>query len=84
MARLPIIEDGPDVPAEVRSVFAGAEDLLGFVSNLTRTASHATPLAKWMIPMIASIQRGGADANLDPRTKELAIIRTSTLNQCVF
>ena len=34
--------------------------------------------------MIAAIQRGGPDAELDPRIKELAILKTSTLNQCFF
>jgi hypothetical protein len=84
MARLPIIEDREDLPDDVRTVFSGARNLLGFVSNLTRTLTHVPALAGWLIPMIASIQRGGSDANLDPRIKELAIIRTSVLNQCVF
>lgn len=84
MARLPLVEDSPDLPREVESVFAGAEELLAFVSNATRTFAHAPEVAAWVIPMIAAIQRGGPDAMLDPRVKELAIIRTSTINQCLF
>jgi len=83
MARLPIIE-GDDVPAEIQSVFAGAEQLLAFVSNATRTFAHFPEFARWAIPMIASIQRGGADAMLEPRVKELAVIKTSTINDCFF
>lgn len=83
MARLPIIEDD-DVTAAITAVFAGAEQLLAFVSNATRTFAHVPPLALWVIPMIASIQRGGTDATLDPRVKELAVIKTSTINECYF
>ncbi len=69
---------------EVLAIFAGAEQLLAFVSNYARTVTHAPGIARWAIPMIASIQRGGSDAALDPRVKELAILRTSTRNRCFF
>jgi hypothetical protein len=81
--RVPIVEDDAATP-EVESIFRGAEDLLAFVSNFARTAATVPHLARWLIPMIASIQRGGSDAALDPRIKELAILRTSTRNQCFF
>jgi len=81
--RVPIVQDHSATP-EVESIFRGAEDLLAFVSNFARTAAHAPSVARWLIPMIASIQRGGSDAALDPRIKELAILRTSTRNRCFF
>ena len=81
--RVPIVQDDAATP-EVESIFRGAEDLLAFVSNFARTAAHAPSVARWLIPMIASIQRGGSDAALDPRIKELAILRTSTRNRCFF
>jgi hypothetical protein len=81
--RVPIIEDD-EASAEVGAVFAGAEELLAFVSNFARTITYAPGIARWAIPMIASIQRGGSDAALDPRIKELAILRTSTRNRCFF
>ena len=84
MSRIPIVADSDDALDEVRPVFAGARELLAFVSNATRTFAQVPELAKWVIPMIASIQRGGSDAKLDPRIKELAIIRTSTMNECFF
>lgn len=83
MARLPIVSDDEAKP-EARAIYDGASELLAFVSNATRTLANAPAIAKWIIPMIAAIQRGGPDAMLDPRVKELAIIRTSTLNQCHF
>lgn len=82
-ARVPTVED--DVAsAEARRIFDGARELLAFVSNFTRTAVRAPFIARWVVPMIASIQRGGSDAALDPRIKELAILRTSTRNRCYF
>ena len=81
--RVAIVQDG-EASSEVVRIFAGAEELLAFVSNFTRTAAHAPGIARWAIPMIASIQRGGSDAALDPRIKELAILRTSTRNRCFF
>jgi alkylhydroperoxidase family enzyme len=81
--RVPIIEDA-DASPQARRLFDGARELLAFVSNFARTAGHAPSVARWVIPMIAAIQRGGPDAELDPRVKELAILKTSTLNQCFF
>jgi alkylhydroperoxidase family enzyme len=82
--RVPIIEDGAAVSPEVERIFVGATELLAFTSNFARTVARMPSLARWLIPMIASIQRGGSDAALDPRIKELAILRTSTRNRCLF
>jgi hypothetical protein len=81
--RVAIVEDD-GAPPEVSSIFSGAGELLAFVSNFARTAVRAPSVARWLIPMIASIQRGGSDAALDLRIKELAILRTSTRNRCFF
>ncbi len=81
--RVPTIADR-DADDDVSSIFDGARELLAFVSNFARTAAHAPSLARWVVPMIAAIQRGGSDAALDPRIKELAILKTSTLNRCFF
>lgn len=82
--RIPIIEDNEGLAPDVARVFEGATELLAFKSNFARTIAHVPELARWLIPMIASIQRGGPDAALDPRVKELAILRTSTRNRCFF
>lgn len=81
--RVPTVEDDAASP-EVESIFQGAGELLAFVSNFARTAVHVPPVGRWLIPMIASIQRGGSDAALDLRIKELAVLRTSTRNRCFF
>jgi alkylhydroperoxidase family enzyme len=80
--RVPVIAVAPD--AEIERIFEGAKELLAFVSNFARTIAHEPSIARWAIPMIASIQRGGSDAALDPRLKELVILKTSTRNRCFF
>ena len=82
--RVAVLEDGAQHSPEVERIFAGATELLAFTSNFARTVAWMPGLARWIIPMIASIQRGGSDAALDPRIKELAILRTSTRNRCFF
>ncbi|HXF56215.1 MAG TPA: hypothetical protein VNO34_01295 [Actinomycetota bacterium] len=81
--RVPPVADEEASP-EARELFGAARELLGFVSNFTRTAAHAPELARWVVPLIAAVQRGGPDAELEPRVKELAILRTSSLNRCSF
>mgnify|MGYP000191624202 CR=1 FL=1 len=81
--RVPPARDA-DAGPDARQIFEAARELLGFVSNFTRTAVHVPELAAWVVPMIAAVQRGGPDAELDPRVKELAILRTSALNRCSF
>jgi alkylhydroperoxidase family enzyme len=80
--RVPVI--GSPADAEIERIFDGAGELLAFVSNFARTIAHEPSIARWAIPMIASIQRGGPDAALDPRLKELVILKTSTRNRCFF
>lgn len=82
--RVPIIDDGPELDAGVGRIFDGARELLAFVSNFARTITYVPSIARWVIPMVASIQRGGSDAALDPRLKELVILKTSTRNRCFF
>lgn len=83
MARLPMIEID-EAPPEVAVFFDGARELLAWTSYFTRTAGYAPGMARWWVPMIGAIQRGGEEANLSPRLKELAVLKTSTLNECAF
>ena len=76
--------DDTEASVAVQRIFAGATELLAFVSNFARTAANAPSVARWVIPMIAAIQRGGPDCTLSLQIKELAILRTSTRNECHF
>ncbi|MFC1491227.1 carboxymuconolactone decarboxylase family protein [Nitrospinota bacterium] len=82
MPRLPKITD-EEAPEEVRKVFDGARELLGFVSNSTRTIAHSPWVVRWLIPFTTAVQRESGGV-LDAKTKELAIIRTSVVNNCDF
>jgi alkylhydroperoxidase family enzyme len=82
MPRLPKILDD-EASEDVKRVFDGAKELLGFVSNSTRTVAHSPWVVKWLIPFTTAIQRESGGL-LDARTKELAIIRTSVVNNCDF
>ncbi|MBI2177778.1 MAG: carboxymuconolactone decarboxylase family protein [Candidatus Tectomicrobia bacterium] len=82
MPRLPKISD-EEAPEELRRVFDGARELLGFVSNSTRTVAHSPWVVKWLVPFTTAIQRESGGA-LDAKTKELAVIRTSAVNTCHF
>jgi alkylhydroperoxidase family enzyme len=82
MPRLPKILDD-EALEDVKRVFDGAKELLGFVSNSTRTVAHSPWVVKWLIPFTTAIQRESGGL-LDARTKELAIIRTSVVNNCDF
>ncbi len=84
MARLPLIQDEDVTDEATLNLFSGARELLAWTSYFARTAAYAPHMARWWIPMIAAIQRGGEGANLDPRIKELAVLKTSTLNECAF
>lgn len=82
MPRLPRITDEEATP-ELRAVFDGARQMLGFVSNSTRTIAHSPWVVKWLTPFTAAVQRESGGV-LDARTKELAVIRTSVVNTCAF
>ena len=82
MPRLPKITD-EDASREVGQIFEGAREMLGFVSNSTRTIAHSPWVAKWLIPFATAVQRESGGL-LDAQTKELAIIRTSVVNTCDF
>ena len=82
MPRLPKISD-EEASEDLRRVFDGARELLGFVSNSTRTVAHSPWAVKWLIPFTTAIQRQSGGL-LDAKTKELAIIRTSAVNTCDF
>ncbi len=82
MPRLPKITD-EDASEDLRHIFDVARELLGFISNSTRTVAHSPWVVKWLIPFTAAVQRESGGV-LDVRTKELAIIRTSAVNNCDY
>ena len=83
MPRIAPIPDGSGNEI-VEGVFRGARDLLGRVPNFVRTVSHSPGVVAHLLPLIAALQREGAGSVTPARIKELAVIKTSTLNGCVY
>lgn len=82
MTRLPAIED-VQATDEVRGVFEGTKELLGFVSNSTRTMAHSPWVVRWWVPFITATNRDGL-GKLDPSIRKLSAIKTSMLNTCAY
>lgn len=68
----------------VAEVYAASNEMLGRVANLMRIVAHSPGIAKWFLPVVAAIRQPNAGAVSDVRLRNLAILKTSTLNQCHY
>jgi uncharacterized peroxidase-related enzyme len=68
----------------VKEMFAGATRLLGRTANLFRILAHSPYLARWFLPLVASVRQPNAGAVSAPRLRNLAVLKTSTLNGCKY
>ena len=82
MSRLPLVPD-EGAPPDVKAIFDGAWECLGWVSNCTRTVAHSPAVAKWWVPFVAVTEKEGAGV-LSGRYKQMAVLRTSVLNACTY
>ena len=69
---------------EVRAIFESCRALLGGVPNLIRIVAHSPQQARWMVALMASVQRVAEGTVLDGRLRVLAILKASTLNACAY
>jgi hypothetical protein len=67
-----------------RDVFAASTELLGRVANLTRIVALSPGIAKWWMPIVAAIRQPNAGAVSPARLRNLAVLKTSTLNGCRY
>lgn len=67
-----------------REVFEAATGMLGRVANLVRVLAHSPGIAKWFVPLVVSVRQPTAGAVSDVRLRNLAILKTSTLNDCHY
>lgn len=81
--RLHAITDDEASP-EVRAIFEAAGSLIGRVPNLLRVVAHSPQQARWLIPLLASVQRMAEGTVLEHQLRALAILRTSMLNDCAY
>ena len=73
-----------DVNDEIKAFFQANERMLGRIANLARIIAHSPGIAKWWLPLVASIRQPNAGAISDVRLRNLAVLKTSVLNGCKY
>ncbi|OGA45110.1 MAG: hypothetical protein A3G24_14670 [Betaproteobacteria bacterium RIFCSPLOWO2_12_FULL_62_13] len=68
----------------VRELFETSNQLLGRTANLLRILAHSPYLARWFLPLVAAVRQPRAGAVSDVRLRNLAVLKTSTLNGCRY
>jgi hypothetical protein len=68
----------------VRDLFEGSNELLGRTANLLRILAHSPGVARWFLPLVAAVRQPQAGAVSDVRLRNLAVLKTSTLNGCRY
>ena len=67
-----------------RELFASSNQLLGRTANLLRILAHSPHLAKWFLPFVAAVRQPAAGALSDVRLRNLAVLKTSSVNGCRY
>ncbi len=67
-----------------REMFEASNRMLGRVANLQRILAHSPHVARWFLPLIAAVRQPTAGAVSDVRLRNLAVLKTSTLNGCRY
>ena len=83
MARLPLIQDN-EGPPEVLAAFEAANQFNGRVANSMRMYAHSPAILKFLLPLQAVLQKDGLGCKLDAKTRALAMIKVSALNECKY
>lgn len=81
MARLPFVQDDA-APEDVRAAFEAANRFNGRVANSMRLFAHSAAILKFLLPLQAVLKKNGLGCKLDARTRALAMIKVSALNEC--
>ncbi len=83
MARVPLIQN-EDAAADVRAAFGAAASFNGRVANSMRAYAHSPAILRFLLPLQAVLQKDGLGCKLDARTRALAMIKVSALNECRY
>jgi hypothetical protein len=67
-----------------RDLFEASNRMLGRTANLQRILAHSPLVARWFLPLIAAIRQPKAGAVSDVRLRNLAVLKTSTINGCKY
>jgi alkylhydroperoxidase family enzyme len=68
----------------VKDLFAASNALLGRTANLLRILAHSPHLARWFLPLVAAVRQPNAGAVTPARLRNLAVLKTSTINGCRY
>jgi hypothetical protein len=67
-----------------KEIFETSNQLLGRTANLQRILAHSPYLARWFLPLVAAVRQPQAGAVSDVRLRNLAVLKTSTINGCEY
>ncbi len=79
MSRLPPI---PDSDHDALAALNSVAKMTGKASDMSISLAHSPAMVRFLVPFLVVLQRNGAGSVTDARYKELAILRTSMLNEC--
>ena len=68
----------------VKDIFDSSNQLLGRTANLVRILVHSPYLARWFLPLVTAVRQPNAGAVSDVRLRNLAVLKTSTVNGCNY
>ena len=68
----------------VKELFEASNQLLGRTANLLRILAHSPYLARWFLPFVAAVRQPNAGAVTPARLRNLAVLKTSTINGCRY
>jgi len=67
-----------------KDLFEASNIVLGRVANLQRILSHSPLVARWFLPLVAAVRQPTAGALSSVRLRNLACLKTSTVNNCHY
>lgn len=67
-----------------KELFDASNQVLGRTANLLRILAHSPNVARWFLPLVAAVRQPAAGAVSDARLRNLAVLKTSTLNGCRY
>ncbi len=67
-----------------KELFEASNRVLGRTANLLRILAHSPGVARWFLPFVAAVRQPTAGAVSDVRLRNLAVLKTSTINGCRY
>jgi len=74
----------PEATGPAKDMFEASNQILGRIANLQRILAHSPHVARWFLPLVAAVRQPTAGAVSDVRLRNLAVLKTSTINGCKY